>query len=64
MHYRFLDILVSLIGFVALLEKHNFLFASIASICTIIYWIYRFCNWIIKMITDKSVDDFEKGLKK
>jgi len=53
-----------LVGFIALLEKHNFLFASIASICTIIYWAYRFCNWIIKMITDKSIDDFEKGLKK
>jgi hypothetical protein len=64
MHFRFLDILVSLVGFVALLEKHNFLFASIASIFTIIYWIYRFCNWIIKIITDKSIDDFEKGLNK
>jgi len=64
MHFRFLDILVSLLGFVALLEKHNFLFASIASICTIIYWIFRFCNWVIKLITDKSIDDFEKGIKK
>jgi hypothetical protein len=64
MPHRFLDIFVSLVGFIALLEKHNFLFASIASICTIIYWLFRFCNWIIKMITDKSIDDFEKGLKK
>jgi hypothetical protein len=64
MHFRFLDIFVSLVGFVALLEKHNFLFASIASICTIIYWMYRFFNWIIKKITNKSIDEFEKGLKK
>lgn len=64
MHFRFLDILVSLVGFIALLEKHNFLFASIASICTIIYWLYRFGNWIIKKITNKSIDEFEKGLRK
>jgi 1,4-dihydroxy-2-naphthoate octaprenyltransferase len=54
MHFRFLDIIVSLVGFVALLEKHNFLFASIASICTIIYWLYRFGNWIIKAIIKES----------
>ncbi|NDC31804.1 MAG: hypothetical protein EBZ58_12915 [Bacteroidetes bacterium] len=64
MQFRFLDILVSLVGFIALLEKHNFLFASIASICTIIYWLYRFGNWIIKKITNKSIDEFEKGLRK
>ena len=64
MPHRFLDILISLVGLVALIEKHNFLFASIASICTIIYWIYRFCIWVIKLITDKSIDDFKNGLKK
>lgn len=54
MHFRFLDILVSLVGFIALLEKHNFLFASIASICTIIYWLYRFGTWIISLAIKES----------
>lgn len=64
MHFKSLDILFSFVWFIAMLEKHNFLFASIASICTIIYWVYRFINWVIKIIKDKPIDDFEKGLKK
>jgi hypothetical protein len=51
-------------GLIALLEKHHFLFASIASLCTIFYWLYRFVEWLIKKITSKSVDDFEKGANK
>jgi len=52
MPHRILDILASLtlLGSFALIEKHHLLFASIASICTIVYWIYRFTNWIFKKI--------------
>jgi hypothetical protein len=64
MPYRLLDILMSLMGLIALLEKHHFLFASIASLCTIFYWFYRFVEWSVKKITSKSVDDFEKGANK
>ena len=64
MPHRFLDILVSLIGLLALIEKHHFLFASIASICTIVYWIYRFGEWVFKKIMNKSIDEFKQGLKK
>jgi len=64
MPYRLLDILMSLMGLIALLEKHHFLFASIASLCTIFYWFYRFVEWSVRKITSKSVDDFEKGANK
>ena len=64
MPHRLLDILMSLMGLIALLEKHHFLFASIASLCTIFYWFYRFVEWLVRKITSKSVDDFEKGANK
>lgn len=45
MPHKFLDIIFSLMALVAILERHHLLFASIASICTIVYWLWKFSTW-------------------